>query len=367
MQSSVFRTPGGPLGAFALSAAVSLGVLAGCRSFGAGRVPGDRFDYNQSIARSTNEQMLLNVVRLRYSEPPVFLALNSVLTQYIYSGSVGINGSSGATGGDPNWSAGGSADLLYIERPTITYTPLSGQEFAAQLIAPVPPELVFGLVESGWPPEHLLLMMVQRINNLQNVSFVPATPIEEEGKAKAFHEVVRLLVELARREAIEMETGEDKARYLVFRENPDAATQALTDQLKDAIGLARDRSRFRVTSRKIQRGPDEVTVRVRSMLELMGFLARGVQIPPEHLEQDRAVRLAGADQALTAAAGPLRVASQEDPPEDAFVAIRHQGYWFFIRATDHQSKQAFGLLTNLFQMQAPQIQGAGPLLTVPTG
>jgi hypothetical protein len=49
------------------------------------------------------------------------------------------------------------------------------------------------------------------------------------------------------------------------------------------------------------------------------------------------------------------------------VAVQHQGYWFFIRQSDHRSKQAFSLLAYLFQMQAPQMKGAGPLLTVPTG
>src|SRR5262245_59855483 len=169
MPSRIRRLPGTPLAVPGLSAAAAIMALAGCHSLGAPRIPADHFDYNQAIARSANEQMLLNVVRLRYSETPVFLALSSVLTQYVYSGQVGINGASGEAAGSPNWSVGGNASLLYIERPTITYTPLTGREFADQLIASVPSDLVFGLVESGWPPEQLLTMMLHRINDVQNV------------------------------------------------------------------------------------------------------------------------------------------------------------------------------------------------------
>jgi hypothetical protein len=63
----------------------------------------------------------------------------------------------------------------------------------------------------------------------------------------------------------------------------------------------------------------------------------------------------------------LRIHSQAEPPLDAFVAVKYADHWFYIPHSDHLSKQAFGLLVYLFQMQAPQVQGVGPLLTVPTG
>jgi hypothetical protein len=339
-----------------------IGNLAGCRSLGAGRMPVDQFDYNQAVSRSVNEQMLLNIVRLRYSEPPVFLAANSILTQYVYSGSAGVQGAGGASLGDPLWSVGGSASAVYIERPTITYTPLSGAEFAAQLISPVPSDLVFGLIESGWPPDQLLTMTLLRFNDLRNASFVPAETGWGREPAGSFDNVVRLLVEVAARGAIEMERAEDGQRFLVFSEKADDETEALIQQVKDAVGLARGYSRFRVTTRFVRRGPDEVTIRVRSVLELLGYLSRGVEIPPEDVEHARVVPLAP-----DSAAAPLRVCSQVERPDDAFVAVQHDGHWFFIRQSDNQSKLAFSLLAYLFQMQAPQIKGAGPLITVPTG
>ena len=72
--------------------AVPLAVLPGCASQGPGRMPPDSFNYNKAIGQASNEQMLLNLVRLRYKEIPVFLAVSSVLTQYIYAGSVSVDG-----------------------------------------------------------------------------------------------------------------------------------------------------------------------------------------------------------------------------------------------------------------------------------
>ena len=94
------------------------------------RIPVDRFDYNQAISQSASEQMLLNLVRLRYRDVPTFLAVSAVLTQYTYTSAVGVSGRSGIELAEPSWSVGGSANLRYIEWPTITYSPLNGREFS---------------------------------------------------------------------------------------------------------------------------------------------------------------------------------------------------------------------------------------------
>jgi len=53
---------------FFVTSLISLAVT-GCRSLGPRTVPGDRFNYNEAGAQSTSEQLLLNIIRLRYGEP----------------------------------------------------------------------------------------------------------------------------------------------------------------------------------------------------------------------------------------------------------------------------------------------------------
>ncbi len=344
-------------------------VMGGCAAQGARKVPQDRFDYNGAIARSANEQMLLNLVRLRYSEVPVFLALNSVLTQYVWSGGVGVAGTGGENLGFPAWTVGGSADVRYIERPTMTYTPLSGAEFAAQLIAPVNKDNVFSLISSGWPPDQLLRMTIQRINGVGSAA--PGLPGGADGdRAERFARMVELIIALARHQAIEVQREDamqaEAHSWLVFADGRDAETQGLIDEFKDLTGLERGRTRFRVTTKIVGRAPDEVTIRVRSVLEMMGYLSAGVDVPSEDLEEGRAPGVA--QFAMVDGQGvPMRVRWRRDRPDDAFVAVTFLGHWFYLPNSDHESKRAFGLLTYLYQMQATQEQGTAPLVTVPTG
>ena len=354
---------------FGAALVVCLSIGGGCTSQGPGNVGPDRFNYNEAIARSANEQMLMNLVRLRYTEVPVFLTVNSVLTQYVYTGAVSASGSWGASLGEPLWSVGAGGTYRYIERPTITYSPLSGQQFAAQLVSPVPTELLFSLVQAGWPPELLMVMCIQRLNDLQNLPFSWAVTPESHAQLEDFRKAMRLFIELASHEAVEAQRprADVEESYLVFSEQADAETQALIDEFKDMVGLSREHSSFRITTRILGREPDEVTVRVRSVLDLMGLLSQGVEVPEPHLAEHMTTDIPLRPDAALLRLIPLRVLAREEPPEGAFVAVEYEGQWFYIPHADQESKLAFGLLAYLFEMQAPQIQGAGPLITIPTG
>jgi hypothetical protein len=117
----------------ALLIAAAVILIAGCAAQGAKRVPRDRFDYNAAIAQSTREQMLMNIVRSRYLEVPVFLTV----TQYEYERSAGIGAI--LEFGDATTDRGiGETNLRFSERPTITYLPIEGQEFSAHLLSDIP-------------------------------------------------------------------------------------------------------------------------------------------------------------------------------------------------------------------------------------
>ena len=68
--------------------AVLVVAATGCRAVGPGTISRDRFDYTSAISDSWKRQMLLNLVKLRYSDAPVFLDESSIITQYSLETSV---------------------------------------------------------------------------------------------------------------------------------------------------------------------------------------------------------------------------------------------------------------------------------------
>ena len=345
--------------------------LPACGRFGPRQIPRDSFNYNEAIARSSNEQMLINLVRLRYREVPVFLAVGSVLTQYFYGGEASVSAFFGKpTSAAANEIIGATGHTVYFERPTITYSPLAGQEFTQQLLTPLPNELIFSLVQSGWPPDQLLMMSLERVNHLENIPFSSVPSAESLEGLRTFNHMVQIIIELSRRRSLEMQSNNSvtpNTRSLVFEQETDRDTRNMIDELKNILGLDPQHSTFRVTERLIRRNPDEVAIRVRSLLALMGFLSRGIEIPAAHIEEQRVEEMIyPVDPELRSLLFPLRIHSSVERPDDAFVAVRLHNHWFYISHSDHMSKQAFGLLTYLFLMQAPQAQTLGPMITVPT-
>ena len=131
---------------------VMVSAAAGCASIGPGTVPRDRLDYISAVGESWKEQTLLNIVRLRYGDAPSFVDVSSVISA-IYVSGTGLGRwaiSSDLTSTVPSNLATVGGNASYIDRPTITYTPLSGDKFARSLLGPLPPSEVFELVQAGY-------------------------------------------------------------------------------------------------------------------------------------------------------------------------------------------------------------------------
>ena len=57
-------------------------LLNGCSGLGPATLKGNRYNYNTTIQRSNDQQLLLNLVRLKYRDTPFFLEVNSVAAQF---------------------------------------------------------------------------------------------------------------------------------------------------------------------------------------------------------------------------------------------------------------------------------------------
>ena len=62
--------------------------LTACPSIGPATVIRDRFDYASSVGESWKSQMLLNLVKMRYGDIPVFMDVGQVVAGYSIQRSV---------------------------------------------------------------------------------------------------------------------------------------------------------------------------------------------------------------------------------------------------------------------------------------
>ena len=82
------------------------------------------FDDIIEISESCKRQTLLNMVKTRYQDVPVYMDIASVISQYTLESKIDL----GLTWLMPNSQSIGEHSL-YTDRSTITYNPLMGEKY----------------------------------------------------------------------------------------------------------------------------------------------------------------------------------------------------------------------------------------------
>ena len=348
----------------------------GCQNFGPRALQTTHPQYNHAISRSLDEQFWLNLVRLRYRDNPFFLEVASVTTQQTVEQEV--SASTGIIPGRSTLSSG--AGLTYSQTPTISYTPLRGDQFLKQILSPVPMEAVLILVQSGWSVERVVSVCVERMNDLDNASNASGPTPSREPRYKEFREMLEILRELQVADAIELGAAncvpDEKGKVmpgqdLVLRIRPKATLAPRIARLKELLGIEGAGNELRLTNDFLNRPENSLAVRTRSMMGVLFYLSHNTQVP----EADEQGGLVTVTQ--TAAGGRfdwnkvtgnlLKVGSAAQRPPGAFIAVQHRGAWFYIRNNDLESKSTFMLLSQLFNLQAGQIKTVAPALTIGVG
>jgi len=365
---------------------VALTVM-GCHTVGSKTVRGAQAEYSTGLSYSWNKQLLLNLVRLRYGEAPLFLETTSLSTQHSFE--MGANFSplwdrsvestttalSGAglsrsnTRGDSGDEYGHSANLGYYERPTVTYTPLQGEDFVTRAHTPVSFDQMLLLMRSGWDPRHVMALCTQRLNGLDNAS--PASGPTPR-MAPDYEEFARML-------ELSLALSSDELSDLVFEEDEEGTHLLFTMEENDPraqewralLGLDPEATRFEFRNWTSRPEPSELSMQTRSFVGIMYYLCNAVAVPETHREKGWVVNTVGDDGApfdWSEVTGKfLTVHSSVTPPTDAFVSARHEGHWFYIVKSDMDSKYTFAMLRTLFSLLSGDPEKQSPTLTLPVG
>ncbi len=118
-------------------------------------------------------------------------------------------------------------------------------------------------------------------------------------------------------------------------------------------------------------GSDTIYLNLRSVLQIMTFLSKGVCVPEEHVRAGIVPMTPGPDGRpfdwTRVTAGQFFVRSQKHRPAHAEVAVCYRGYWYYIATDDVNSRAMLAVLEVLFALQESEDRRPGPLLTLPLG
>jgi hypothetical protein len=367
-------------------------ITTGCLHprIGPQSLPRDRTDYSMSLSDSWNEQTLLNIVKVRYIDTPIFVDVGSVISSYTLMQTASAGGTI-ATSPPSSGMLGGS--VSFSNTPTITYTPLTGDAYIKALTTQLPISTALSAIESGAPAKSIMLAVVKSINGLRSEridpdshqildpdqNFIPVLGLLEklhgagalrfstEEDANKQQVSVLLFDELHGASAMRVSTEEDankqQVSVLELRSDISQETQNIRD-LRRLLNLNPTATKFTIVSGVFPSKDTEIAIQTRSITGLLHHMAAHVEVPPRDTAR-----------VFPIVPGPggsggipmIRIRSSQTKPEakDTLVRVQYRGNWFWISDIDIDSKRSFALLMQLFTMTESGPKENQPVPTIP--
>jgi len=398
-------------------------LCAGCSAFGPSALETSRLQYNEVVKKTTEEQLLLNIVRLRYTDTPSSLAVSVIAAQFEVAKNFQITPFFVASGAEVARSYAAVLPQLGIsgvDRPTFSLTPLDDQEFTRKLFTPLPLDGIIYLAKTTWPIATVFRLYLENLNWVPNAQTASGptpkvAPIYREflqgiRGLQALQErgqVVFAVEERAEAQGSPLPAGSVTARDIVeaaksgyeyrlddggtwtlvkktsqpvLLVDPQAAESAEMRDVAQAFKLKPGLTRFPITQETFspfpatypKEGVTGIDLETRSLLQALYFVSHGIDVPAEHA----GAGLVTVTRESTGTPfdwrpvtdGLFRVHSvkSDKRPPSAHVAVPYKGYWFYIDETDQDTKSTFSLLIELSRLELTTGKaGPGPILTLP--
>lgn len=408
-----------------LAACMSVPLLAACAGIGPPAIDQTRLQYNEALKRTAEEQLLLNIVRLRYTDTPSSLAVTGIAAQFEVAQSLGLLPFFTAAGGDLNRSFTAmlpQAQATRADRPTFSFTPLDDQEFTRKLFTPLPLEGLVYLAKTTWPISTVFRLYLENLNWVPNAQTASGpTPrqappindflegvhalqrlqdrgdvvfgVEEQeellgGPLPATAVTPRDVIEAARSGYVYRPDEDGRSWSLVRRFTrptlqiaPSAVNAEATQRFLSAFRLKPGLLQYAVTQEALppfreqqpRGGLTQIDLETRSLLQALYYVSLGVDVPPAHLERGVVTLTRDADgtpfdwQRVMIGLFRVRASAADARPADAHVAVRYRDHWFYVDDRDTDSKSTFSLLMELARLELAGKTGPGPQLTLPVG
>jgi hypothetical protein len=339
-------------------------VAAGCAPLGPTTVARDRFDYTTAIADSWKRQMLLNIVKIRYGDAPIFLDVASIINQYSFE--TELRGTLG-------WSEPPSMQRQelggtgrYYDRPTITYNPLTGEKFARNLMTPVAPATLMSLAEGGYPIDYVFRILVHSVNGVRNQFGGSARMRRADPEFFTLIEKLRFNQNSGTVALRVKKVEGQNALIMIFRKEPGEEVQAAGKEVRRILRLKEDASDFKVVYGSAPTSDDEIAILTRSIIEVLSDISSTIEVPAEHVAEKRTPPTI--DSEGEGVKGPMiRIHWAEESPGEAFAAVPYRDGWFWIDDRDFQSKRLFSFLMFVMTLTETGGKEGAPIVTISAG
>jgi hypothetical protein len=346
-------------------------AITACSSIGPSTVPRDRMDYLGALATSWKQQTLSNAVSIRYGDAPVFLDVSSIVSTYDLqaNATAGVTSNSLSTlaASQLPWTATTiGAGVTYGDRPTISYTPLSGEKLTRRLIRPIPPLGIFELIQAGNAADIVLQIAVRSLNGIKNVgvsgdTFEPADP-QFYPLLDAFRRL-----QIAGRLSVRTEKRNNE-EYGVFIISEGRDPQSIRDvkYVRDTLKLAPAKDgELTIVFGAHQRAGNELAVLSRSMGDILIDMAMGIDVPASHVASGRTVPTVRPTTTEKRDRPLVNIRSGSSAPARAFASVSYGGTAYWIDDDDYESKRNFTLLMIFTSLAEAGVVPQIPTLTLP--
>ena len=342
----------------------SLFILTGCARIGPDLIQASGNDYNIAIQRTIDEQLLLNLIRLKYHDTPFFLEVNSVSSQFKLNTEASV--SSTFKKQETPESVGLSGKLNFTEQPTVTYLPLHGNDFIQRLLKPISVDTILLLANSGWSIERILRLIVDDINGISNAPNAGGPTPTVVPKFKEFQSIAKLFRELQTESDINFVYDKNGKATLVIN-NDDNKVGLLREKMK-----LDTKKNYELKNGKgfINKSNSSIILSTRSFLGVMYYLSHSIDVPDKDKNSGKVtITYDELGDEFNWSELTRDLFKIKSAPNNANVAIstNYRDTLFYIDDSDLNSKTTFSLLMQLFLLQSGKSESIAPLLPLPIG
>lgn len=342
-------------------------------------VAADTLSYSEAVSKARQEQLLLNIVRLRYNDPVSFVDFERLTTQDRTAFDGRLSSAVRLTGAPAIDSLSNSFGANVSSQPTMVYSALRGKSYAEQLLRPLPPASIFLLSQSGWNVEQLMLCCVARLGDIENARTAAGPAPKVMPDNEKFRHLASLMRRLQEQDALLMQViGPSAAqadtrvimKWWRWAEEGDLLADYLRKNWAVHVKpLPGERYYAEINSRGNETG--DYAVHGRSLMGVMYALSQTVHVPESH---DGIVPRTA--QSENGAADPCRapgrwedvtggyfaVQSSPQKPKAAAVAVEYRDHWYYLDDRCFTAKATLNLLDHLYALQAGITNGNNTLI-----